>query len=133
MWSRSCTPFRSTRVHSRFLHGFLLLDLTLYVYFFVYYCLSCCLLAIIVCPFSILDYPFGTFQSRNACSFHQPLSLSCPIHPPMVSNTIIIFTDPYNVIYLLRLLKVNLIKLGIHIYSYVFINKICLHYVVLEA
>jgi hypothetical protein len=31
-WSRNCLPFRSTWVHPRFLAGFVLLDLELYMY-----------------------------------------------------------------------------------------------------
>ena len=66
-WSRNCLPFRTTRVHPRFLVGFMLLDLQFYVY----------VLQIVVCPFllflfaivlSVLlrytdsDYPFGIFK-----------------------------------------------------------------------
>ena len=74
-WSRNCLPFRSTWVHPRFLVGFLLLDLSFYVY----------VLSIVVCPFvlfilaivlSVLlpytdsDYPFGNFKLflRNVLS-----------------------------------------------------------------
>ena len=66
-WSRNRLPFQSTRVHPRFVVGFMLLDLQFYVYVLQ---IAVCsfvliLLAIVLCVllrFTDSDYPFGIFK-----------------------------------------------------------------------
>ena len=63
-WSRNSLPFRSTRVHPRFLVRFVLLDLQFYVYalqiillyFFFWFWSVCCLW------FTDSVYPYGIFK-----------------------------------------------------------------------
>ena len=57
-WSRNCLPFRSICVHPRFLVGFVLLDLELYLYVLqIVVCpFELFLLAIVLCPFSIYGF-----------------------------------------------------------------------------
>ena len=91
LWSRNCLPFRSTRVHPRFLVEFVLLDLWFYVWCFVLFLLAIVLSVLrfklflmlcavyvfvlcLVCPLLLLslDCPFLGFLWRLF-----PLRITC--------------------------------------------------------